>query len=48
VHLVLDNGRGRAVLRANGNEVLWNTDFFEGQAVLQNGAFDLWNFVPLE
>jgi len=49
VRLLLDNGRGRAVLASgDGQEVSWNVDFFEGQVVLQNGAFDVWNFVPVE
>jgi hypothetical protein len=46
--LVLENGRGHAVLRAgDGYEAVWHADFFEGQPVLQNGAFDVWNFVPV-
>ena len=47
--LSLDNGRGRAVLRSHdGHEVVWHTDFFDGQPVLQNAAFDVWNFVAVE
>jgi hypothetical protein len=47
VRLALDNGRGRAVLvSGDGQEVTWHADFFEGEPVLQNAAFDVWNFVP--
>lgn len=47
VRLELEGGRGRAVLRAqDGEEVVWGADFFEGAPVLQNAAFDVWNFVP--
>jgi hypothetical protein len=49
VQLRLENGRGRAVLSTEDSaEVVWNTDFFADQAVLQNGAFDVWNFVAAE
>ncbi len=48
VLLEVEGGRGRAVLRArDGEEVVWGADFFEGAAVLQNAAFDVWNFVPV-
>jgi hypothetical protein len=48
VQLELEGGRGRAVLRASdGEEVVWGADLFDGAAVLQNAAYDVWNFVPV-
>lgn len=47
--LITENGRGRAVLvSGDGQEVVWNADFFNDQRVLQNGAFDVWNFVAVD
>ena len=47
--LVLDGGRGQLVLVAgDGLESPWRADFFDGQPVLQNGMFDVWNFVRLQ
>lgn len=49
VRVGLDRGRGQLVLVAgDGIESPWRADFFDGQPVLQNGLFDVWNFVALQ
>jgi hypothetical protein len=49
VRPLVDQGRGSAVLTSDdGQQVVWQTDFFETAPVMQNGAFDVWNFVRTE
>lgn len=48
VQLSVGQGQGRASLVAeDGLTAAWTVDYFAGQQVLQNNAFDVWNFVPM-
>ena len=35
------------VVSGDGQTVLWHADLFEGQKVLQNAAFEVWNFAAV-
>jgi hypothetical protein len=48
VQLSLDQGHGRATLVAgDGVSAAWMLDVFADPRVLQNSAFDVWNFVAM-